>query len=430
MSDTSHGSACLHTAPDNAAALLKSLPAEIPYRGCSAARPVRGTARTAPAAILRMLAASHSPAAQRARAITLDLADCAWAPIPAWFGAQRWLAAIPAAYERHYTDRVAPQLSGNPVSLDSVLRVARARAQFADLTTGRNCRPANATLARITGLSERTVQRASKTLLLLGLATEVSRGRQRTLTERYASWRVGDRSRGWASVWALHESRLPGMVSPHLRSGQVIKKTSPKPVVTTRPVRQAGPETAAARRHDEGARLARQWLTAEDTPPWARRYRSAHAWASNLQSAALHGWTARDVNQLVRDFAGARWLADNPRKPIALLGAMLKWHGDLRIRPAAAEEAREAQELDAVRDRIRADQELREHHRHARAAGIAALAGRGRAEALRIAAEAATRAAARRTEDVAAEVRATDAAIRAARGNDTASEGHAGCGDE
>ena len=55
-------------------------------------------------------------------------------------------------------------------------------------------------------------------LRLLGVATEVLRGRQRTRTERLASWRVGDRGRGWASVWALHDdaqlARLVGALSP------------------------------------------------------------------------------------------------------------------------------------------------------------------------------------------------------------------------
>lgn len=416
MSDRSHGSACPDTAPGTGVALLKSLSREIPYRGCSTARPVRGTARTAPAMVLRALAASHAPAVGRVCAISLDLADCSWAPIPAWFGAQRWLAGIPEVYERHYLDRVAPHMPANPVSLDSVLRVAAARAQFADHTTGRNCRPTNATLARLTGLSERTVQRASKALALLGLATEVARGRQRTLEERYASWRVGDRGRGWASVWALHDCRLPRPVSPHPRSGQVIKKTSSNQELTSPPRRRSGTETAAPRRNDAGHRLARQWLLADDTPPWARRYRTAHAWAANLQGAALHGWSARDVNQLIRDFAGARWLANDPRKPIALLGAMLKWHGDLGVRPAAAEEAREAQELAAVRARMRADQQLRSHNESARVRAVAALAGPGRAEALRVAAAAAARHATRRTEQAAREVMDTEAVVRAARG--------------
>jgi hypothetical protein len=88
------------------------------------------------------------------------------------------------------------------------VRVARARARYAEYATGRGSRPSNERLAADTGLSVRTVQRADTALRLLGVATEVLRGRQRTRVERLASWRVGDRGRGWASVWALHDNPL------------------------------------------------------------------------------------------------------------------------------------------------------------------------------------------------------------------------------
>jgi hypothetical protein len=341
---------------------------------------------------------------------------CSWAPIPAWFSAQRWLDAIPKAYELHYATRVAPAMPGNPISLASVLVVARARAEYADFATGRNCRPSVATLMDKTGFSRRTVQRASKALLLLGMATEVVRGRQRTLEERYASWRVGDKARGWTSVWALHECRFRASMSPHLVGSLLRNKTQVSNSLTTPPRRQAVTETAATRRHDEGRRLAREWIVTEDSPTWARRYRTPQAWASNLQAAAMHGWTARDLNTMIRDFGGARWLALNPHKPIALLGAILKWHGDLRVRPAAVEEAREAEELVTVRARQAAEQEMRKLNQAARENGVAALAGSGRAEAMRLAAEATRRSVERRTQEVAREVAATDAAIRAARG--------------
>lgn len=415
MTDSSHGSACLLPALDDAALLLKSLPTELPYRGCSSTRRIRGTARTAPASVLRLLAGSHSPTAERVRRVRLDLTGCSWAPIPAWFSAQRWLEAIPQAYELHYATRVAPAMPGNPISLAAVLVVARARAAYADFATGRNCRPSVATLMGKTGLSERTVQRASKTLLLLGMATEVARGRQRTLEERYASWRVGDKARGWTSVWALHECRYRTPLSPHLAGSLLRAKPQVSTSLTTRPRRQAVTETAAARRHDEGSRLAREWILAEDSPSWAKRYRTPQAWASNLQTVAKHGWSARDLNALIRDFAGARWLAPNPHKPIALLGAILKWHGDPRVRPAAADEAREAQELAAVRARLADDDNERKHNQAKREQGIAALVGPGRAEAMRLAAEATRRSLQRRTQQVAREVAAVDAAIRAAR---------------
>lgn len=419
MTDSLYSSVRLRTAPDDSALLLKSLPAEIPYRGSSPFNRVRGIARTAPAEALRFLCRQKTARAKRARAVKLELPEGIWNRVPAWDSAQGWLEGIPLAYGRHYVTRVAPVMGCNPVSLKAIVAVAVARAVFADGDTGRNCRPTIKTLMKITGYSERTVQRADQALLLLGVATEVMRGRLRTLDERQASYRSKDSGQGWASVWALHPTRFPNPLSPHLPAGESGFKPPVKRLVTTAPRRQAVAETAAARRRDKnaaGARLAREWIGTEDSPPWANRYRTPYAWASNLQAAASHGWTARDINQAIRDFAGARWLAEHPNKPIALLGAILKWHGDLSVRPAAVEEARDAQELAEARARIVAAQAELDRNQRARRDGQAALSGTGRAEALRIAAAVARRALTRKTDIVAREVAVADAAVRAARG--------------
>ncbi|ORB82208.1 helix-turn-helix domain-containing protein, partial [Mycobacterium persicum] len=132
------------------------------------------------------------------------------------------------AYDCRYETEVRPVMPGNPISRTALLAVAEARARYADHATGRNSRPTNERLAADTGYSVRTVQRADTALRLLGVATEVLRGRQRTRIERLASWRVGDRGRGWASVWALHDhpqlNRLIRRLSPHPRSGPVRNK--------------------------------------------------------------------------------------------------------------------------------------------------------------------------------------------------------------
>jgi hypothetical protein len=101
-----------------------------------------------------------------------------------------------------------------------------------------------------------------------------------------------------------------------------------------------------------------------------------------LTGAARHRWTPRDVNQLISDYRGAgNWVPDSPHKPIGLLGAMFAWHASLEERPAAADDAREAEQLAA--DRARLAQQLigREASKQARAAGKAALAGPGHAAA-------------------------------------------------
>ena len=361
----------------------------------------------------------------------LDLGDLPWAGVPCWTGrAERWAYfTVPVAYAARYDTHVRPAMPGNPVSLRALVRVAAARARYADHATGRGSRPTNERLAADTGLSVRTVQRANTALRLLGVATEVLRGRQRTRAERMASWRVGDRGRGWASVWALHDHpflhrfihRLSAL-SPHPEGSPVRDKSSGREVVTTRVRRRGGAGHRGAPRRcgldNGGVALARGWRADPHSPPWAQRY-TVSAWARVLASPAQHGWVARDVNQLIRDWIGVgHWLPDAPHKPIGLLYAMLAWHGaeNLADRPAAADMAREAAELAAHRTRRAAQQAERDEHARARAVGGAARGGPGHTAARRAAAAAAHRALVRRTQAAAADAARLDAAVRAARG--------------
>jgi hypothetical protein len=306
---------------------------------------------------------------------------------------------VPAAYRERYDTHVRPAMPNNPVSLKSLVAVAEARATFSDHRTGRNCRPTNARLAELTGLSVRTVQRASTALRLLGVATEVMRGRQRTRAERFASWRVGDRGRGWASVWALHDSRFSAL-SPHPAGSLFNPQISPKKVLTTRSQRQAAGSSAAPRRTSPekgGLALANKWVVDEQSPPWARRYRTGTPWACVLTEVARHGWTPRDVNQLITDWIGTgHWIPEDPHKPIGLLGAILAAHGNLQERPSALDEARELAELAAARERRAQQLAESDAHRAAREAGRAALSGAGREAARQALAEIAERARRRR----------------------------------
>ena len=328
----------------------------------------------------------HPP---RVAAIRLDLDDMPWAGVPCWSGgAQRWTQyTVPIAYALRYDSHVRPAMPGNPISLGTLLRVAQARAQYAEHRTGRDCRPTNATLAACADVSIRTVQRASTALRLLGVATEILRGRQRSWSERMASWRVGDGGRGWASVWALHDSRFPRL-SPHPEGSPVREKPSPNEVLTTANRRQGGGRGAKERRHspDEGGlRLANKWIADQQSPPWARKYRTPAAWAGILAGPAAHGWTPRDVNQLIRDWIGVgHWLPERPHKPIGLLGAIIGWHDNLAERPAALDEAREAAERAQRRERIAAQFAEREQHRRAREAAKADIGGPGHRAARRV----------------------------------------------
>lgn len=370
-------------------------------------------------------AAADTPA-KKPPPIVLELEAGVWAGVPCWAGrAERWTwFTVPIAYDLRYNTAVRPLLGANQVSRAAVLAVAAARAGYAEYATGRQCRPTNERLAADTGLSVRTVQRADAALRLLGVATEVLRGRQRTRTERLASWRVGDRGRGWASVWALHDdatlARAIDLLSPHPEGSLVENSNSCSSLLTTNRRRPAGDGRRGAERRAgpdaRGGRLAAAWRADPHAPPWARRH-SVHAWAGVLAAPAAAGWVSRDINALIGDWAGVHgWVPDNPHTAIGLLGAMLAWHGDPAVRPAAAEMAREAAELAAARARVAEQFAERDRAAAARAAGQAARTGTGRAAALLAAAEAHTRALTRRTSEAAADIARLDAAVRAARG--------------
>ncbi len=365
-------------------------------------------------------------------AIVLELGDTPYAGVPCWSGRlERWVYwTVPVAYDCRYDTHVRPVMPGNPVSRKAVVAVATARARYADHATGRNSRPSNERLAADTGYSVRTVQRADTALRLLGVATEVLRGRQRTRAERMASWRVGDRGRGWASVWCLHDhpqlepqlGRLIGLLSSHPRSGPVRDTPFRLRVVTTGPGGPTGPRAGGAKRHrapdDGGADLARRWRADPKCPPWAQRH-SASAWAALLAGPARHGWTPRDLNTVITDWAGVtgRRIPDRPHKPIGLLGAVLAWHGrdNLDQRPAAIDEAREAAEAAAHRAHLAAQRTAHIEHLRARDAARRALGGPGHTAAREAAAAAARRSAHHRATTTAADDAIRQAAVQAAR---------------
>ncbi|MFB1298509.1 helix-turn-helix domain-containing protein [Mycobacterium sp. pW049] len=396
MKDAFHGSARLphglHAAHREPGSVLTR-----PDHGSSPLLRRRGTAHTAPVWIRR--AGGHC--FDRLPRIMLGI-DVRWAAIPCWTGrARRWAhETVPAAYRARYDTQVRPAMPGNPVSLKTLVAVAEARASFADHRTGRNCRPTNDRLAALTGLSVRTVQRASTALRLLGVATEVMRGRQRTYDERMASWRVGDHGRGWASVWALHDSRIRTL-SPHPEGSYLNTQISCKKSLTTSR-RPTGRSSGASRRtapNTQALTLANRWVCDQQSPAWARRYRTGTPWARILAEVARHGWTPRDLNQLIADWIGTgHWIPETPHKPIGLLGAILAAHGNPAERPSALEEAREAADLALSRKRISAQLAERDAARRAREVGQAALTGAGRQAAMQIARQAAQRAEQRRAE--------------------------------
>jgi hypothetical protein len=357
VTDAFHGSACLDSRPDNQTGSLCA--ALFPYRGSSATQPRHGSATTSTRAIAELTCPHRRSRRPR---IVLHPGHRP-AQVPCWSrDAQHWAeTTVTQAYKERYERLVRPAMPNNPVALSAVVKVAQTRAAHADRRTGRDCRPTNERLAELTQLSVRTVQRASKALLLLGVATEVFRGRQRTYDERMASWRVGDKGRGWASVWALHDSRYPQVgpsLSPHLRRGQFPEKkltsTNYSPRQKTAEAVDNQPRAATRPPSTAAQSLANRWMHDEHSPRWARRY-GVKIWARLLEAAAQHGWTPADINDLIDEWGRAgHYIPANPHRPLGLLGAILKAHGNYQARPTALDDAREAAERAEAQARIAA----------------------------------------------------------------------------
>ena len=326
--------------------------------------------------------------------VTLEIESDAHAGIACWNGGPtRWAQITVAnAYDQLYP-QIREQMSA-PIARRTLLVIAAEMARFADRSTGRNCFPSVMTLQTRTGFSERTVQRARQCLKLLGVGTEVVRGRQRTYVERMASWRMGDRHRGWTSVWALHDNqqvnRVIHKLTPHLERSLTTIGNSPfRRLVTTRAGARGARQGVAPRRRsiDKGGHdLARNWRAHPQAPPWSRKF-SAATWSAVLAAPAREGWTPEDLNGAVTEWlVGGHRISDFPPRPIGLMGAILAAytaHNDLSVRPTAYAEAAAAEEAAAAAEQARQRAAERaaalEEAARGREIGKAALHGRGHA---------------------------------------------------
>lgn len=309
----------------------------------------------------RALRSLRAPGCSIPRRTALSIDPGTYAAVPCWWSAEKWISQIRLAYLTRYVPvraRLLRSHGGGGISLTTLISVAAAMAAAADFRTGRDSRLSNATLGKRTGLCIKTVQRARFVLARLGLATEVLRGRQRTRSERMGSWRVGDKARGWASVWALHAPPRPvdnsgglpagqGQMSPHPRRGSFKHLVLPSSGKTTdKPVDKSASKGLGDRGRDpDGVVLARQWLADPLTPRWAHRH-TPYGWARALAGAADHGWCARDLNQGLRDWQlMGHWVPDDPYRPIGLIGKMLTVLG-LNERPAMVEMVRDQERVE------------------------------------------------------------------------------------
>lgn len=349
------------------------------YPGSSPTNIRRGVIRTRPAVELHLgdvNARSKTYRVQPRTSVRLDLPADAYRGVACWYSDIDWLIQADLAYQLFYSvvrHALCDHNGVGGVGRESFRKVCVARASAADWDTGRGSRLTVETIMAITGLGERTVQRATQLMKILGIATEVFRGRQRTYRERMASWRMKDKGRGWASVYALHPPNNPQVtvhkfrvdplpqkkVAPHplrasLGAGVSLTSNSLKPTgyagdLNSRASRDSARTKKGRSRRSwpppdpQGLLLARKWRQHARSPRWAQRH-SLEAWARVLAPVAAHNWTPEDLHQLVREHPGLRWVASDPRKPLALMGALIKNHGaqdDLAYRPAYHDMQRE-----------------------------------------------------------------------------------------
>ncbi len=336
-----------------------------------------------------------------------------YARVPCWWSAERWLQHVEQVYRRHYL-LVRYQLvatTGGGISLPTVLAVAAAHAAAADFDTGRNSWPllgqtgAQRGMTATTARGERTISRARTFLRLVGLATEVQEGRQRTLLERLDSAERGDKARGWTAVYALHHTnthpvdnpvRIPASQPPDgtpPRSGLVSTSSLGERVVSTRTEHPAGSADGAPRRTSTrkevregpsdpggvGLALSKALRAHPECPGWIRRY-SPHAYAAGLTRWAQAEWTDRDILQHLNDVATTGFrVYDTPHNPVKYLLTLLH-RADIGERPTLWRDAHAAAEVAAAAERIAAVPAQLAAAAAAHQAGRAALAGPGRAQ--------------------------------------------------
>jgi len=377
-----------------------------------------------------------------------EVSTYAYAGIPCWWSAERWITHVARVYQRSYL-LLRPRLvasSGGGISLPTVLAYAAAQAAAADHRTGRSSRPSIAGMATTAARGRRTIQRARLFLRLAGLATEIQPGRTRTYPERINSWERGDRARGWTAVYALHPSptypdpvdnsriirpvQTPDGTPP--RSGSLPPSASAEKRVSTRNNNQqppAGDEDGAPRRASttqgcpdlvasdtraSGAALMLAWRTDPACPGWAKAY-GAHRWAGALTAAAAAGWTARDLTQLITDLTTTgHHILTRPRRPISYLLALLN-KVDLHEPPTLTRDLHDAAHRAARAEQAAQRAAERAESDHARQAAIAALDGPGRALAHQVLATTSRAAAQRRAVNRRADTQARAELVRRAR---------------
>lgn len=264
--------------------------------------------------------------------------------LPAWWGREQWVnvdvwCALAAHPDWCREEHVSP---------DTVVRVARAHAGYADRATGRSCRPTNERIAADLQVCVRTVQRARRLLKRLGLVVEVVRGRSiLTRAERLRAWRRGSSHRRIASEFVLISPRPPppvdGVTPPatpkvsresHLREGFFRPKNRTRRGAARPSTYHKRPATVSADQH----RTSRLAAGLQQRIGWLRG--TSPRRLTCLHRFALQDWTPRDVHTALDEVLRARSWSVPQRidQPAAYLAALLR-EVDPADRPGTLEEA-------------------------------------------------------------------------------------------
>ena len=288
---------------------------------------------------------------------------------PAWWSALDWTDGdVASALAEH------PELCrDHHVAPDTVQKVARCMAAYADNVTGRDCRPTNERLVVDAQCSLSTVQRARRVLKALGLVVELVAGRSvMTRAERIKAWRRGSAHRRIAATFALCSRPGPRSVhSPRPAAPPAVERDTPprSPKVSlgshlgrTHLQRQAetsekerapraAPKSRSRRRPSADPLLRRRIAEAQRVLPWLAGTRAPRL-TPLLTPYVAAGWTGWDFALVVRDRMAARGWRVVPtglKQPAAYLASLLNGV-DPAERPSVLEDQLAADE--AAHDRL------------------------------------------------------------------------------
>jgi hypothetical protein len=233
----------------------------------------------------------------------------AYVGLLAWSGREHYLAfVVPVAVACGREELRAARVSAGTFVLWA--RVETLYCQ--DQRTGRRCVVRPDTVAAVSGLHERTVQRCRAVAALLGLRVAVFAGRMLTVTECVQARRRGCRQRGLSAEAAF---TIPSPLRAAVVAATPTRGTPPQaPHSPTSSSTVAGyaekakaaspPQPRQRRRRDRRALILALWLA--QAVPWLRTERPGRlAPALARFATADPAWTARDVVQVV-DAANAR----------------------------------------------------------------------------------------------------------------------------